>query len=178
MRCVSVNGGIRWCKQWVNVSSAVIGEYVGLEEIDDGLREVYFGPLKLGRLHERHMQIEDHLSRLKRRVQPIGPDSLSPIRPTAHASDDRSAASARVPDRQYVEVLTPHTVEDEVADSLEMQPPCPWQASGDNFDADTWLLQEQLKCALKILAEARLVRLAGSRATKRQLVRSRVPRAR
>lgn len=45
-----------------------IGEYVGLEEIDDGLWDVYFGAMKLGRLHERHMQIEDHLGRLKRRV--------------------------------------------------------------------------------------------------------------
>lgn len=68
VRYVSANGGIRWRKQWVNVTSAIIGEYVGLEEIDDGLWDVYFGPMKLGRLHERHMQIEDHLGRLKRRV--------------------------------------------------------------------------------------------------------------
>jgi len=68
VRYVSANGGIRWRKQWVNVTSAVIGEYVGLEEIDDGLWDVYFGAMKLGRLHERHMQIEDHLGRLKRRV--------------------------------------------------------------------------------------------------------------
>lgn len=68
VRYVSANGGIRWKQQWVNVTTAVIGEYVGLEEIDDGLWDVYFGPLKLGRLLERHMRIEDHLGRLKRRV--------------------------------------------------------------------------------------------------------------
>ncbi len=61
VRYVSANGGIRWHKQWVNVTTAIIGEYVGLEEIDDGLWDVYFGSLKLGRLHERHMRIEDHL---------------------------------------------------------------------------------------------------------------------
>ena len=68
VRYVSANGGIRWRRQWVNVTTAIIGEYVGLEEIDDGLWDVYFGPLKLGRLLERHMRIEDHLGRLKRRV--------------------------------------------------------------------------------------------------------------
>jgi hypothetical protein len=43
----------------VNVSIVCAGEYVGLEEIDDGIWNVCFGPLKLGRLHERHMRIED-----------------------------------------------------------------------------------------------------------------------
>ena len=36
-----------------------IGEYVGLEEIDDGIWNVYFGPLKPGRLLERHLRIEE-----------------------------------------------------------------------------------------------------------------------
>jgi hypothetical protein len=40
---------------------------VGLEEIDDGLWNVYFGPLKLGRLHERHMRIEGKYGGLQRR---------------------------------------------------------------------------------------------------------------
>ncbi len=66
VRYVSANGGIRWNKRWVNVSITCMGEYVGLEEIDDGVWNVYFGPLKLGRLLERHMRIEDALGRLKR----------------------------------------------------------------------------------------------------------------
>ena len=41
---VSANGDIRWRKRWVNVTSALIGEYVGLEEIDDGHWDVFFGP--------------------------------------------------------------------------------------------------------------------------------------
>ena len=49
------------------MSSAVrSGEYVGLEEIDEGIWNVYFGPLKLGRLHERHRRIEDEYGRLTR----------------------------------------------------------------------------------------------------------------
>ncbi len=67
VRLVSTNGGIRWNNNWINVSLVCAGEYVGLEEIDDGIRNVYFGPLKLGRLLERHLRIEDAYGRLKRR---------------------------------------------------------------------------------------------------------------
>jgi putative transposase len=66
VRYVSANGGIRWNRAWVNVSIVCVGEYVGFEEIDDGLWNVYFGPLKLGRFNERHMKIEDALGRLSR----------------------------------------------------------------------------------------------------------------
>ena len=66
VRYVSANGGIRWHNGWLNVSIVCAGEYVGLEEIDDGVWNVYFGPLRLGRLHERHMRIEDVYGRLKR----------------------------------------------------------------------------------------------------------------
>jgi putative transposase len=66
VRYVSANGGIRWNHQWGNVSTTCAGEYVGLEEIDDGVWNVSFGPLKLGRLLERYMRIEDAYGRLKR----------------------------------------------------------------------------------------------------------------
>jgi putative transposase len=66
VRDVSANGGIRWNRQWVNVSITRAGEYIGLEEIDAGVWNVYVGPLKLGRLLERHMRIEDASGRLKR----------------------------------------------------------------------------------------------------------------
>jgi putative transposase len=65
-RYVSANGGIRWNSHWVNVSTVCAGEYVGLEEIADGIWNVYFGPLRLGRFHERHMRIEDEYGRLCR----------------------------------------------------------------------------------------------------------------
>jgi transposase InsO family protein len=66
VRSVSANGGIRWSKGWVNVSTVCIGEYVGLEEIDDGVWNVYFGALRLGRFLERQMKIEDAYGRLYR----------------------------------------------------------------------------------------------------------------
>jgi putative transposase len=65
-RSVSAHGGIRWNHQWVNVSHTGVGEYVGLEEIDDGVWHVSCGPLKRGRLLERHMRIEDVYGRLTR----------------------------------------------------------------------------------------------------------------
>jgi putative transposase len=66
VRYVSANGGIRWNHGWVNVSTVCIGEYVGLEEIDNGIWTVYFGPLKLGRFDERRMRIENQYGLFKR----------------------------------------------------------------------------------------------------------------
>jgi putative transposase len=66
VRYVSANGGIRWHPQGVNVSHTCVGEYVGLEAIDDGVWNVSFGPLTRGRLLERHMRIEEVYGRLKR----------------------------------------------------------------------------------------------------------------
>jgi putative transposase len=66
VRYVSANGAIRWNSDWVQVSIVCSGEYIGFEEIDDGVWNVFFGPLKLGRFHERLMRIEDAYGRLNR----------------------------------------------------------------------------------------------------------------
>ena len=66
VRLVSDNGGIRWHKNWINVSSVCAGQYIGFEEIDDGAWNVYFGPMKIGRFNERLLRIEDDLGRLSR----------------------------------------------------------------------------------------------------------------
>jgi len=50
---VSRNGGVRWHNRWVNVSHVLAEEYVGLEEVEDGMWSVYFGPVLLGRFSER-----------------------------------------------------------------------------------------------------------------------------
>jgi putative transposase len=65
-RLVSKNGGIRWRDTWVAVSTTCAGLHIGLEEIDHGLWDVYLGPVKLVRLLEETMRIEDHLGRLIR----------------------------------------------------------------------------------------------------------------
>jgi hypothetical protein len=43
------------------------GEYVGLEEIDEGEWDLYFGRMKLGRFHEPLRRIEDDQGRLARK---------------------------------------------------------------------------------------------------------------
>lgn len=65
-RLVSGNGGIRWRKNWINVSSVLTGEHIGLQEVDDGQWDVFFAYYRLGRLHERFMRIEDIFGKLKR----------------------------------------------------------------------------------------------------------------
>jgi putative transposase len=54
---VGTNSGIRWSSDWLNVSIVCAGEYVGPEEIDDGIWNVYFGPGKLVTLYEHPMRI-------------------------------------------------------------------------------------------------------------------------
>ena len=74
-RYVSENGGIRWKKSWVNVTTTLAREWVGLEEVGDGQWDVYFSRLRLGRLDERRMRIEDPYGRWSRwDALPMSPD--------------------------------------------------------------------------------------------------------
>lgn len=57
VRRVSRNNGIRWNSQWINVSSTLREEYIGLEEVGDGIWSVWFGPVLLGRFDERELRI-------------------------------------------------------------------------------------------------------------------------
>jgi transposase InsO family protein len=57
VRLVSRNGGVRWDHGWVNVSHVLAEERVGFEEVDDGIWSVHFGPVLLGRFHERDLRI-------------------------------------------------------------------------------------------------------------------------
>mgnify|MGYP001568531414 CR=1 FL=1 len=87
----------------MNVSIVYAGESVGLEDIDDGVWNVYFGPLTLDRLLETHMRIENAYGRLKRhRVHPMSLDSFVTYLPnrsfprltgdhTAHTITSRTA---------------------------------------------------------------------------------------
>ncbi|MGZ5477687.1 MAG: integrase core domain-containing protein [Thermoanaerobaculia bacterium] len=57
VRYVSRNNGIRWNRRWINVSATLREEYVGCEEVDDGVWNVWFGPLLLGRFDEHELRI-------------------------------------------------------------------------------------------------------------------------
>jgi len=57
VRRVSRNGGIRWKTGWLSVSHPLIDEHVGLDEVDDGIWNLYFGSLLLGRFDERDKKL-------------------------------------------------------------------------------------------------------------------------
>jgi putative transposase len=67
VRLVSTNGGFRWNHVRIPVGHVLGGEYIGLEAVDDGLWDVYFGPIWLGRLQEDVMRIVDERGRYFRR---------------------------------------------------------------------------------------------------------------
>lgn len=79
IRRVSRNGGIRWQARWVNVSHLLAEHDIGLEEIDDGLWEVYFGPVWLGRFHEAVGRIVDQFGRPARREGGNHKEKVLPI---------------------------------------------------------------------------------------------------
>jgi hypothetical protein len=51
-RTVCDRGSIHWRNQKLFVSEALVGERVGLVEVDNGLWELYFAHLQIGRVHE------------------------------------------------------------------------------------------------------------------------------
>jgi transposase InsO family protein len=64
VRRVSRNSGIRWRNRWVQVSSTLAEEYIGFEEVEDGIHNVYFCELLIGRFVEEAMKIEDVIERV------------------------------------------------------------------------------------------------------------------
>jgi len=54
VRRVGTNGCIKWCERIVYVSNALIGEPIGLLEVETDLWRAYFGSLELGIIDEQH----------------------------------------------------------------------------------------------------------------------------
>jgi transposase InsO family protein len=57
VRRVSRNGGVRWNGRWLNVGHALIEENVGFEEVDDGIWDLYFRNMAIGRFDERELRL-------------------------------------------------------------------------------------------------------------------------
>jgi putative transposase len=75
LRLVSNNGGIRFNSRWVNISHVLKHQYVGLEEVGDGIWDVHFAALRLGQFNCKQYKLEDALGRrARRRVLPMSPD--------------------------------------------------------------------------------------------------------
>jgi hypothetical protein len=65
-RLMSRNGGFRWASQRVPLSHLLEGQYIGLEEVGDGIWDVYFSHVRLGQMDERILHVEDALGRRMR----------------------------------------------------------------------------------------------------------------
>ncbi len=66
VRFVSANHCFRWNHKAVPIGSVLVHEYVGLEEVMDGIWAIYFSWKRLGFLDEKKTRIIDDLGRLKR----------------------------------------------------------------------------------------------------------------
>jgi transposase InsO family protein len=56
VRRVGASGVTNWRNQRLYISHLLEGEYVGLDEVDDGIWKVYFGPIVLGEFDERNVK--------------------------------------------------------------------------------------------------------------------------
>ena len=74
------NSCIRWKNKFVFVSRALGGEYIGLEEIDDRMYNLYFCEMLVGRFNEEKMRVEDIIERLPLRQIYNRPGSINPGR--------------------------------------------------------------------------------------------------
>jgi putative transposase len=57
VRCVATNGTVRWHRHFLFIGMALVGECLGIEEIDDGIWSIHFTHHLLGRFDERTMKI-------------------------------------------------------------------------------------------------------------------------
>jgi len=103
---VSRKTGYQWIDRYLCQGPA------GLEEIDDGIWNVYFGPLRLGRLHERRMRIEDKYGRLYRPRTVLLRTRRCSLLEVQGALEDVNAFHPRMvmlcPDAAWANVSPPH----------------------------------------------------------------------
>ena len=71
-RKVRPNGRIKWKGRNLSITRALVGQYIGLQEIADGQWAIHFESLQLGQYDER-----------RHRLQPAR--RLTPSTPTQHA---------------------------------------------------------------------------------------------
>lgn len=66
VRRVSRNGALRWRGRWLNVGHSLIEEDIGMEQVGDGVWDVYFTSLRIGRFDERDLRLVGTLARPRR----------------------------------------------------------------------------------------------------------------
>ena len=97
IRRVTQNGCFYWHQQYITAGQVLIGEDIGLEEIDDGLWDVFFGPVRLGRFDERTRALTAKARPTTSPVEAAGPVDAenAPTRSLENAQDAFSTAATR-----------------------------------------------------------------------------------
>ena len=67
VRRVSKNSAFRRNNRHINISSTLIDEYIGLEEIDNGIYNVYYRDFLVGRFFEEIHKVKDIITRVSTR---------------------------------------------------------------------------------------------------------------
>lgn len=57
LRRISASGTMSWHSRAVTISTVLVGQDIGLEPVDDGLWDLHFGPIRLGRFDERRHRV-------------------------------------------------------------------------------------------------------------------------
>lgn len=65
-RRVDAAGTVSWHSRPLTISTVLIGEEIGLEPLEDGIWDLYFGPVRLGRFDEHRRRIEPAGHRIRR----------------------------------------------------------------------------------------------------------------
>lgn len=63
-RRISRNSAFRWNNRHINLTSTLIDEYIGLEEIDNGIYNVYYRDYLIGRFFEEIHKVKDVIERI------------------------------------------------------------------------------------------------------------------
>jgi hypothetical protein len=71
VRLVSRNGGIRWEHTRIPVSSTLIQEYIGFEEVDNDIYNVYFCDFLIGRFIAEISRIKDVIPRVATKARVV-----------------------------------------------------------------------------------------------------------
>ena len=58
IRRVGASGAISWQSRELSISTVLVAQAIGLEPIDDGLWDLHFGPVRLGRFDERTHRVQ------------------------------------------------------------------------------------------------------------------------
>lgn len=66
VRRVSRNGGVRWKGEWLNVGHSLIEQDLGFVEVEDGVWDVHFAALLIGRFDERTLRLVGTLASPRR----------------------------------------------------------------------------------------------------------------